>query len=239
MCRGPTGSTGPTGESVIGPTGNVGSTGPTGPEGGPPGPTGSTGPTGESIIGPTGDAGSTGATGSTGPTGPEGGPPGPTGPTGPEGGPPGPTGSTGPQGISAFADFFALMPGDNASTVGVGASVEFPNDGPTDSSGTISRISNSTFNLSNIGIYEVTFQVSVSEAGQLIVELNGAELGHTVVGRATGTSQIVGMALVATTTTNSVLSINNPSGNPAALTITPLAGGTHQVSAHLIIKRLL
>ena len=53
-----------------------------------------------------------------------------------------------------------------------------------------------SFNLSAIGTYQVLFQVSVTEAGQLILTLNDAELAYTVVGRATGTSQIVGMALV-------------------------------------------
>jgi hypothetical protein len=92
--------------------------------------------------------------------------------------------------------------------------------------------------LAAIGIYEVTFQVSVAEAGQLVIVLNGAQILYTVVGRATGTSQIVGMALIKTVAINSILSIHNPTGNSPALTITPSAGGTHSVSAHLIIKRL-
>lgn len=55
---------------------------------------------------------------------------------------------------------------------------------------------------------------------------------------ATGTSQIVGMAVVTTTATNSVLTVRNPAGNAAALTITPLAGGTRLVSAHLVITQI-
>jgi Na+-driven multidrug efflux pump len=39
---------------------------------------------------------------------------------------------------------------------------------------------------------------------------------------ATGTSQIVGMAIVATTAVNSVPTVRNPAGNATALTITPL-----------------
>ena len=58
------------------------------------------------------------------------------------------------------------------------------------------------------------------------------------VGRATGTSQIVGMAIVTTTTINSILTVRNPAGNAAALTITPLAGGTRPVSAHLVITQI-
>ena len=129
------------------------------------------------------------------------------------------------------------MPPDNAATVAVGADVQFPQDGPT-SGGTITRSGPSSFDLGAIGTYEVLFQVSVSEAGQLILTLNGVDLAYTVVGRATGTSQIIGMALVTTSVINSVLTVRNPAGNSTALTITPLAGGTRPVSAHLVITRI-
>ena len=82
------------------------------------------------------------------------------------------------------------------------------------------------------------FQVSVTEAGQLILTLNGQDLAYTVVGRATGTSHIVGMALVTTAEVNSILTVRNPAGNAAALTVTPLAGGTRPVSAHLVITQI-
>jgi hypothetical protein len=80
--------------------------------------------------------------------------------------------------------------------------------------------------------------VSVTEAGQLILAANGVELPSTVVGRATGTSEIVGVSLIRTTVANTVLEVRNPAGNSTALTITPLAGGTHAVSAHLTILRV-
>ncbi|SDH86029.1 hypothetical protein [Desulfosporosinus hippei] len=136
-----------------------------------------------------------------------------------------------------YADFFALMPPDNAATVAPGTDVSFPQDGPT-SATTITRTSDTEFNLSAIGTYQVLFQVSVSEAGQLILTLNGADLAYTVVGRATGTSQIVGMAYVTTTVADSVLTVRNPAGNATALTITTIAGGTRPVSAHLVITQV-
>jgi len=92
--------------------------------------------------------------------------------------------------------------------------------------------------ISAIGIYQVFFQVSVTEAGQLIITLNGNDLAYTVAGRATGTDQIVQMVIIQTTSINNILTIRNPSGNSPALTITPLAGGTRPVSAHLVITRL-
>ena len=191
------------------------------------------------LISPTGSLGPTGPRGATGPTGPAGatGAIGPTGPTGATGaiGPTGPAGATG--GVSDFADFYALMPPDNAATVAPGTDVSFPQDGPNSGSG-IARINDTSFNLANIGTYQVLFQVSVNEAGQLILTLNGADLAYTVVGRAGGTTQIIGMALVSTTTINSTLTVRNPAGNATALTITPVAGGTRAVSAHLVITQL-
>ncbi|WP_364140694.1 hypothetical protein [Paenibacillus sp. LPE1-1-1.1] len=156
------------------------------------------------------------------------------------------TGLTGqpglPGGLLGFADFFALMPGDNADTVGAGTPVDFPQDGPT--SGTsITRLSDNTFNLAEIGVYQVLFQVSVSEAGQLILALGATELAYTRVGRAVGATQIVGMALVQTTAINQILSVRNPTGNTPALTITPSAGqadggAAAAVSAHLVITQI-
>lgn len=195
------------------------------------------GPTGP--TGPTGDVGSTGPAGATGPQGIQGltGDIGPTGPAGATGatGPTGPTGEAG--GVLNYADFYALMPPDNAATVAPGTDVSFPQDGPN-SGVDISRTSASSFSLGLIGTYEILFQVSVNEAGQLLLTLNGADLEYTVVGRATGTSQIIGMAIVTTTSINSILTVRNPADNATALTITPSAGGTQPVSAHLVIIQL-
>ena len=135
------------------------------------------------------------------------------------------------------------MPPDNAATVAVGGDVDFPQDGlntdPTD----IARLTNDSFQLGADGIYEILAQVSVAEAGQLILTLGGTDLPYTVAGRATGTSQIIISAIIqtlgGTVGPNQVLTVRNPTGNAAALTITPLAGGTRPVSASLIIKRLM
>jgi len=185
----------------------------------PPGPTGATG-----LQGPPGIQGTQGVQGN----------PGPVGPPGANGTP----GTNGTNGVIDFADFYALMPGDNAATVGAGADVEFPRDGPSSGSGLIFGITTSTFNLTDIGVYDVFFQVSASEPGQLILTLNGVDLPYTVAGRATGTSQITNTVPVRTTSVNSILTVRNPAGNTPALTITPLAGGTRAVSAHLFIKRI-
>jgi hypothetical protein len=233
VVQGPSGPPGP-----MGPQGSVGNSGATGPSGatGASGATGSTGAVGPigvtGAAGPTGPIGVTGATGAVGPVGV-------TGAAGPIGttGAVGPTGPAGPSGVSAFSNFFGLMPPDNAATVAPGTDVSFPQNGPTSGSA-IARTGPSTFNLAAVGSYQIMFQVSVDEAGQLMLTLNGADLAYTVVGRATGTSEITGMSLVTTSVINSILTIRNPAGNATALTITPLAGGTRQVSASLVITRI-
>jgi len=142
--------------------------------------------------------------------------------------------------LIAFADFFGLMPGDNSATIAAGTGVSFPQDGPTN--GIITRLSVNTFNLKNVGVYEVQFQVSVTEAGQLVVALDDGtgflEVPNSVAGRATGTSQIVGISLLQTLVANTKLAVFNPVGNTPALTVTPYAGGAHPVSCHLVIKQI-
>ena len=90
----------------------------------------------------------------------------------------------------------------------------------------------------SIGTYQVFFEVPVTEKGQLVLTLNGFELPTTVVGRLTGTTEIVGQSFVTTTIANSILTVRNPAGESTALTITPLAGGTHPVSVTLEIQQL-
>lgn len=239
--KGETGDMGPTGPAgAKGATGAVGPEGETGPVGpvGPQGPIGAQGPTGETgDIGPMGPPGEDGADGAKGETGDIG----PTGPTGPDG-PPGPTGDQGIPGVGSleYADFYALMPNDNPAPVAINTAVEFPQDGS--SSGGITRSSSTQFILPTIGTYFVQFQVSVTQAGQLALRLNDGSgpllLADSVVGRATGSDQIVGMSFVTTSTPNAILEVINPGSNSTALIITPNAGGVNDVSAHLSIMRL-
>jgi hypothetical protein len=120
------------------------------------------------VIATNGIGGPPGATGATGATGPAGasGPTGATGPTGAAGA----TGATGASsGVIDFADFYAIMPTDNAEPVASGTAVQFPRTASRTAG--ITRLSNSQFSLINIGTYLVMFQVSVTEAGQLVLGL--------------------------------------------------------------------
>lgn len=221
--EGPTGATGPTGAQ--GATGIQGIQGPTGVQG---------------ATGQNGEVSNTGATGPTGAVGPSGsqgliGEVGPTGFTGAVG----PTGASGTQASSNFADFYALISNNNPQVISPGQEIEFPGNGPT-STTTITRFifSTSKFILSAIGTYNVRFQVSVTEPGQLLVVVNGNQNSTTVVGRATGNTQIVGDCLITTTSVNTEISIINPFSSTSNLTLTPSAGGNQAVSAHLVIIQL-
>ena len=234
------GQIGPRGpQGVPGPQGLPGETGPRGLQGevGPQGPQGVQGEQGiQGIQGEPGPQGPQGLQGEIGPQGPQGeqGLQGEIGPQGPQG----IQGEQGPAGVIAnYADFYALMPNDNAATIAPGTDVSFPQDGPN-SSDTITRNGTDSFALNEIGTYLVMFQVGITEAGQLVLTLNDEELPYTVVGRATGTEQIVQTAIVNTTVATSILTVRNPASAAAAITVTPNAGGPEAVSAHLVIIQL-
>ena len=213
-----------------------------GPQG-PIGPQGEAGPQGPiGPQGPQGERGPTGATGATGPIGPQG-PVGATGPAGPQGeiGPQGPQGEIGPQGepgtVLSYADFYALMPPDNATAVAPGSDIEFARNGVT-SGGNITRITASSFGLNEVGVYQVQFTANVDSPAQLVLTLNGDELPYTVSGSSSTPGQIVGTALVQTEVATSVLTLRNPAAATAGVTLTPSAGGADAVSAHIVITQL-
>jgi hypothetical protein len=217
------GSRGPRG--YIGDTGPTGATGATGDSGGATGPVGPIGPIGLTCLtGLTGAIGPIGLTGAIGPIGL-------TGLTGAIG-PIGPIGLTGQSGIFSAADYYLITP---TAPIAPGAPIIFSNDGPAFGTD-ITRIDGSYFNLQTIGIYQVFFQASITESGQLSILLNG--IPTVFVGRATGTCQIVSLSLIQTILPNSIISIVNPVAETTALTLTPFAGGTNQVSAHLVVTRI-
>ena len=136
-----------------------------------------------------------------------------------------------------YGEFYALMPADNPDPIAPNQDVAFPQNGPN-SGTTIPRASDTSFTLTEVGTYLVSFTVTAEEAGQLILTLNDADLAYTVVGRNALGSQITGTVLVTTTAANSVLTVRNPDGTADPLTLTPNAGGTRPVSAQLTIVQL-
>ena len=195
--------------------------------------------------GPQGVPGAPGPQGLKGDPGPAG-PAGPTGPIGPAGrdgrdgrdGEPGLQGAPG-AGIEPVFGYFYVQNINARQSIGVGEPVPFPMDGP--SSG-LYRFNATEFVLPDVGVYEVTWQVSVNEPGQLVLTLDGVEVPSTVVGRNTGTTQIVGNVLIQNSVPGSLLSVRNPTYTTVALTISPSAGGstpfTSPLTSSLVIKRL-
>lgn len=238
--RGPPGPAGPAGpQGPQGPQGPKGATGPQGPAGpanGPQGPQGPQGPAGEKgAPGAQGPQGEKGLKGDMGPVGPMG-PAGPKGSQGPKGEPGAPGGG---KGVTAFSEFYSVMPPNGALVIAEGEAIEFVEDGPSNK--IIVRTGLETFLLPNIGTYEVIWVVSVSGAGQLALALDSGEgfiaQENTVVGRDTFLTQLVGTCLITTEARDTQLRVvNHASTNP--MRITPYAGGTKPVTARLIIKQI-
>ena len=137
--------------------------------------------------------------------------------------------------VLSFADFYGLSNSSSLSIAG-GAAVNFPSDG-VNSGLAIYRNEQSEFEfiLSNAGVYEVNFQVSVSQGDQLLLRINGSEIDSTIVGN--GESQIVGMCLIQTSQLNSMLAVCNPTDSPELL-IPASVEGKRSVSRRLVIKQL-
>lgn len=130
------------------------------------------------------------------------------------------------------------MPTDNPDPILPGGDVAFPQNGAIRGTD-ITRTGDTSFTLVTPGTYQVQFQVPVSEAGQLVLTLNGAQQLYTVAGQSGTNGQLTGVALVQTAEANEVLTLRNPAGNTNSLTVTPSAGGAAPASAHLTILRLV
>jgi hypothetical protein len=141
-----------------------------------------------------------------------------------------------------LAEFFGMSNVDYAATIAIGAPVPFPENGV--STGGIIRNSGSQtdFILQDIGIYLISFIGSFNEPGQLTLWLDPNtgtfnRVINSTVGRATGANQISSNILLHTTVASSKIRIVNDS-SPAALTVTPLPGGTQAGVVSLTIVRL-
>jgi hypothetical protein len=235
--QGPAGAAGADGKTgsngADGSDGSDGAASDSGGGGGTVGKTGATGAAGpKGVAGATGPAGAAGASGIAGPAGAPG-LPGIQGPAGAQGNA-GPIGPIGADGSGESALFYALNPPDNDATVAPGEDVTFPRDGPTTTSAIV-RNNGSQFLVTKSGVYRVSFSVSVQEAGQLELTLNGDPLTYTVSGRATGTSSISITTLVAAPA-NSILTVQNPPVANSALTIPIFAGGSMPSASTLLIE---
>lgn len=126
-----------------------------------------------------------------------------------------------------IANFYNLIEKDSPIIISPGAAIEFTKDGVSNNTD-IKRITSSTFNLTLVGIYEISFQITTNSIGQLVVVLNETEIPYAVFGNNIG-GQIIGSCIITTTSPNSIISINNIANNSSDITIMPTL-------ANLIIK---
>jgi hypothetical protein len=138
-----------------------------------------------------------------------------------------------------YAAFFR-NPVAGFGTIGLDTAVPFSSDGPT-SGPAITRfgVLDGEFVLAAAATYDISWMVSVDEAGQLALFLDdGAGYlfqPETLAGRATGTNQISNRVIITTTTPNAKIKIVNHSSSAGALTMTPLPGGTSAGATYLVI----
>jgi hypothetical protein len=130
---------------------------------------------------------------------------------------------------------------DNPDSIEPGSAVHFPRPS-INPYGIIQRSSGSPYEflLPPNCVFEVTFQVTVQNTGELVVVLNGNELSQTIVGKSGG-GFVVGMSIISTPSGSpSTISINNPStAVSGGIKIDESTGAlTQPLSCHLIIKQL-
>jgi len=144
-------------------------------------------------------------------------------------------GDKGDPGTLEMADFWGNVASGNLSP---GSGIPFAQNGPN--SGSILRITNTSFQLTNVGIYEVMIQVPIQNSGQVIIALNGVEQPYTVAGGSMSGNnpQIVQKVYVQTTAANTLLEVRFPTGNTGTMKVVNSNGGNAAVSAHLIITRV-
>jgi len=130
---------------------------------------------------------------------------------------------------------------DNPDSIDPGSAVHLPRPS-VNPYGSIQRSASCPFEflLPPNSIFEITFQVTVQNTGELVIVLNGQELSQTVVGKSGG-GFVVGMSIITTPSgSQSTLSINNPStAVPGGIKIDEATAALSQpLSCHLIIKQL-
>ncbi|KAN0036390.1 hypothetical protein ACTFIV_001682 [Dictyostelium citrinum] len=241
----------------IGPTGDKGIPGLQGVQG-EPGEQGDTGDNGDQgdmgdmgIDGEQCEQGEKGDQGETGPMGPQGyqGPSGYSGSSGSRG----PRGTSGPTGLDGgfitHAHYYSIGEESSDEVISPGDDIQFRKEGPNSnifeffdvSYVNVERVfpSTSSFTIAIIGIYDITFFVTVEEdGGQLVFTDDDVELDFTLVGKNIGTNQIFGNFLLNVTEPGHTYTVRSPSSNTQDLTIKTLSGGKKAVTSHLVFLQV-
>lgn len=137
----------------------------------------------------------------------------------------------------AAAMFFGMSTDEEyAAPFAPGAAIPFPSNGPTVGADAPTRLTDTTFRINVAGTYEVSYQGSFDEAGQLALAVGGLPVANTRAGRASVTDQISNTVLM-TLADLAVLSLVNDL-SAGGLTVTPTPGGSNPGSVVLVIRRV-
>lgn len=153
-------------------------------------------------------------------------------------------------GVGTGAMFFGTTTGtgsagnDYAATVAAGTAVPFPRNGPTSNAGiTRNGASTSSVIVAETGIYQVSWQVGITEASQLELATvtagpTYAPIANTCATSGAGTQQNTNTVLVSLTA-GQAIAVINPAGNATALTVTPSDGSlTHAQAPNITITQV-
>lgn len=141
-------------------------------------------------------------------------------------------------GLCEYGYFYNL---EVSATVAIGAAFPFDTDGPSTPgfSHTASPVPavSSPITILNAGTYKVDFSVTVAEARQIALYLNGSVVGSTIYGQATGTAVTTGVAIIEVAA-GDVLTLRNHLSAAALTLVTPSGGTENNVTNSLTILKI-
>jgi hypothetical protein len=149
-------------------------------------------------------------------------------------------------GALAYGFFWHEVDPETEPTIAVDAPFPFDTDGPG-TAGVVRQSDDFTFTLVEAGTYDISWMVSVEEAGQTALYVDDPEASglfpatsfrpETLAGHAAITNQITNRVIITTTAPNANIRIYNHS-SATALTLTTHPGGTQRGTTSLAIVRL-
>ncbi|WP_391118986.1 BclA C-terminal domain-containing protein [Psychrobacillus sp. L3] len=124
----------------------------------------------------------------------------------------------------------------DAQTVAIEADVNFDTNGFL-TAGILHATGSPSIQITNAGIYEVTFSVSGTEPNQFALFLNGDLVPGTIYASGAGTQETNGQAIFIIGA-GDVLTLRNHSSAAAVGLATPIGGTQANVNASIVIKKL-
>lgn len=148
-------------------------------------------------------------------------------------------GSPGVAGCSCEYGYFYNL--EVSATVAIAAPFPFDTDGPF-TTGFLHTASptvatSAPITIVNAGVYRVEYTVTVAEARQIALYINGAVVPSTIYGAATGTVVTTGIAII-TVAAGAVLTLRNHLSAAALTLVTPSGGTAANTTNSLVIMKI-